>query len=134
MKEVDPKSTSRALAFELWMKAPCPCPSSSTTLSPQRDICGIYNHRSVPLSFRTVLSLCRIGGSSLWEKALCFFPRQENPHQCHNQGEGGQTDKAPFKSVNGHAHDGGLRGTVIPSQVKTVPHEQDRGNDHNAGA
>lgn len=24
MKEVDPKSTSRALAFELWMKAPTP--------------------------------------------------------------------------------------------------------------
>ncbi len=24
MKEVDPKSTSRALAFELWMKAPMP--------------------------------------------------------------------------------------------------------------
>lgn len=24
MKEVDPKSTSRALAFELWMKGPMP--------------------------------------------------------------------------------------------------------------
>ena len=28
MKEVDPKSTSRALAFELWMKAPKLTPSS----------------------------------------------------------------------------------------------------------
>ena len=32
MKEVDPKSTSRALAFELWMKAPMPMVTLMKTL------------------------------------------------------------------------------------------------------
>ena len=32
MREVDPKSTSRALAFELWMKAPMPMVTLMKTL------------------------------------------------------------------------------------------------------
>ena len=32
MKEVDPKSTSRALAFQLWMKAPMPMVTLMKTL------------------------------------------------------------------------------------------------------
>ena len=32
MKEVDPKSTSRALAFELWMKSPMPMVTLMKTL------------------------------------------------------------------------------------------------------
>ena len=32
MKEADPKSTSRALAFELWMKAPMPMVTLMKTL------------------------------------------------------------------------------------------------------
>ena len=32
MKEIDPQSTSRALAFELWMKAPIPMVTLMKTL------------------------------------------------------------------------------------------------------
>lgn len=39
MKEVDPKSTSRALAFELWMKAPMPMVTLMKTLDVTALVC-----------------------------------------------------------------------------------------------
>ena len=39
MKEVDPKSTSRALAFELWMQAPMPMVTLMKTLDVTALVC-----------------------------------------------------------------------------------------------
>ena len=63
---------------------------------------------------------------------LCFLPRQENADQSRDQGEGRQTDKTPFKGMDGHPHEGSLRGAVIPAQVGAVHHHQNCGNGQNA--
>ena len=46
---------------------------------------------------------------TLPKHVLCFFSCQENAHQCRDQGKWCQTHKAPFKGVDGHAHDGGFQ-------------------------
>ena len=63
-----------------------------------------------------------------------FFSRQENADHCRDQSKGRQTDKAPFKGVDGHAHDGSLRGAVIPAQVGAVHRCQDCGHGQNTHA
>ena len=49
-----------------------------------------------------------------------FFSRQENADRCRDQSKGRQTDKAPFKGVDGHPHNGGFRGAVIPAQIASL--------------
>ena len=71
---------------------------------------------------------------TLPKHVLCFFLRQKNADQCRNQDKGRQTDKAPFKGVEDHPHDGGLRDAVIPAQVRAVHHGQDCGHGQNTHA
>lgn len=52
MKEVDPKSTSRALAFELWMKAPMPMVTLMKTL----DVTALVRKRGY--KFNMLLCWC----------------------------------------------------------------------------
>ena len=69
MKEVDHKSTSRALAFELWMKAPIPMVTLMKTL----DVTAL-----VRLSLkRSYNSICSCAGASerrqrRWRTSTCF--------------------------------------------------------------
>lgn len=67
-------------------------------------------------------------------KSLYFFSCETHADDCRNQDEGGQTDKGPFKGVDGHTHDGGLRGAVIPAQVGAVHHDQNGRNSQDAQA
>ena len=69
MKEVDHKSTSRALAFELWMKAPMPMVTLMKTL----DVTAL-----VRLSRkRSYNSICSCAGvlerrQPVWRTSTCF--------------------------------------------------------------
>ena len=58
MKEVDPKSTSRALAFELWMKAPMPMVTLMKTL----DVTALVAEAGLQIQYAPVL-VHRKGGS-----------------------------------------------------------------------
>ena len=75
------------------------------------------------------LAFCR-GPSYL----LSSFPCQENACRRRDKDEGGQADKAPFKGVDGHPHDSGLRGAVIPTQVRAAHHRQNDGYSQDAHA
>ena len=57
MREVDPKSTSRALAFALWMKAPMPMVTLMKTL----DVTALVRlSRKRGYKFNMLLCWCRV--------------------------------------------------------------------------
>mgnify|MGYP003006777445 CR=1 FL=1 len=70
MKEVDPKSTSRALAFELWMKAPMPMVTLMKTL----DVTPLVRmSRKKGYKFNMLLCWC-IGKAAAGTKDFYLLP------------------------------------------------------------
>ena len=53
MKEIDPKSTSRALAFELWMKAPMPMVTLIKTLDVTALVRMSLHEPIMPINFES---------------------------------------------------------------------------------
>lgn len=74
MKEVDPKSTSRALAFELWMKAPMPMVTLMKTL----DVTPLVRmSRKKGYKFNMLLCWC-IGKAAEQTKDFYLLPVGDN--------------------------------------------------------
>ena len=70
MKEVDPKSTSRALAFQLWMKAPMPM----VTLIKSLDVTPLVRlSRKRGYPFNMLLCWC-IGKTAMQTEEFYLLP------------------------------------------------------------
>lgn len=66
MREVDPQSASRALAFELWMKAPMPMVTLMKTL----DVTALVRKRGY--KFNMLLCWCIGKAAARWRTSTCF--------------------------------------------------------------
>ena len=70
MKEIDPKETSRAVAFELWMKAPMPM----VTLVKKLDVSRLIRYgRKHGLKFNMLMCWC-IGHAASQVKEFYMLP------------------------------------------------------------
>ena len=74
VKEVDPKDTSRAVAYELWMKAPNPMVTFFKTL----DVTNLVKvSRKRKMKFNMLLDYCIGKGSSRSERVLYTSCRRQ---------------------------------------------------------
>ena len=70
MKEIDPKSTSRAYAFEMWMNAPMPM----VTLFKRLDVTRLYRiSKKTGLKFNMLMCYC-IGKAAVGIKEFYMLP------------------------------------------------------------
>jgi chloramphenicol O-acetyltransferase type A len=77
MKEINPKETSRAAAFELWMSSPMPM----VTLTKTFDVSNLLNaSRKSGMKFNALLCWC-IGKAATQVKEFYLLPEQDKLYQ-----------------------------------------------------